>query len=58
LEKNGQKIKTENGINNPKVPELMKKSGVENHKYWPKIFLNGKYFGGYTDLEKRFPEDK
>lgn len=45
-----------NGVINGKpiqeINEIMKDIGKEDFKTWPKIFFNGKFIGGYTDLEK------
>jgi glutaredoxin len=41
------------GVENPDVIEKMKKAGRLDYKYWPKIFHNNKFIGGYSDLEKR-----
>jgi glutaredoxin len=58
LIKNNFKPKMIDGVNNEKLKSLMKKQGHENYTYWPKIFLNGVFFGGYSDLEKKFKRKK
>ncbi len=41
------------GVGNPIVEKKMKEAGRTDYKYWPKIFHNDKFIGGYSDLEKR-----
>ncbi len=41
------------GVGNPEVEKQMKKVGKEDFKTWPKIFLNGQFVGGSTDLENK-----
>jgi thioredoxin reductase (NADPH) len=53
-----KKFVAKNGVNNTEVVEKMKKIGREDYKYWPKIFLNDEFIGGYTDLEKRLNNEK
>ena len=38
------------GVGNP---ELIQKMKGNSYAYWPKIFLNNKFIGGFSDLEKR-----
>jgi glutaredoxin len=53
LHKKGKNYKAILGVGNPEVDKKMKKAGRSDYKYWPKIFHNDKFIGGYGDLEKR-----
>lgn len=59
LEAKGQKVKAIDGFDSKRnvikeVSEKMKRAGKSDYRYWPKVFLNDRFIGGYTDLEKRF----
>lgn len=41
-----------NGVGNVELEKRMKMIGQENYHYWPKIFLNNKFIGGYLDLRR------
>ena len=51
--KRGVRVNVIKGEGSPSVVRKMKAIGRENYDTWPKIFLNGKFIGGYSDLSKR-----
>jgi len=53
LRKKGKTFKAVPGVGNPEVDKKMKKAKRTDYRYWPKIFHNDKFIGGYADLEKR-----
>lgn len=53
LKKHNKKYQSIPGVGNKDVDELMRKNNRTDYKYWPKIFLNDIFIGGYIDLEKR-----
>ena len=53
LDKKGKTYKSILGVGNPEVEIKMKNAGKSDYKYWPKIFHNDEFVGGYSDLEKR-----
>ena len=54
LKSKGENPKLIPGVGNAELEEKMRKAGKGDYKYWPKIFHNDIFIGGYTDLEKRF----
>jgi glutaredoxin len=53
LKTSKEKVTVKKGEGNKDLAKLMQSQGRADYKYWPKIFLNGKFIGGYTDLEKK-----
>ena len=53
LEKHHKKFKSVVGAGNPVIErEIIMKGAPRDYHYWPKIFHNGIFIGGYSDLEK------
>ena len=50
-------LKIDKGAENTN-PEIKKKLEGAGINTWPRIFLNNKFFGGYSDLEKYINENK
>lgn len=50
LTKKGRKFRVIRGEENQALSIRMKNIGEEGYNTWPRIFRNGKFIGGYTDL--------
>ena len=54
LKNKNQKVELIDGENLKNFENII---GYE-YKWWPKIFYNGKFIGGYSDLENKYEDIK